>query len=169
MTTEPFDPLAALAALLAHGVRFVLIGGFAGRLHGSPSITGDLDICYARDEENLERLAVALIEMGARLRGAPPDLEFVLDARTFRTGGHFTFATAAGGLDCLGSPAGVASFDELDRNAVEMNLDGLIVRVASLDDLIRMKRAAGQPKDLIEAEVLGALREEIEQGRDRRR
>lgn len=169
MTTEPFDPLAALAALLGHGVRFVLIGGFAGRLHGSPSITGDLDICYARDEENLERLAVALIEMGARLRGAPPDPEFVLDARTFRTGGHFTFATAAGGLDCLGSPAGVAGFDELDRNAVEMNLDGLIVRVASLDDLIRMKRAAGRPKDLIEAEVLGALREEIEQGRERRR
>jgi hypothetical protein len=86
-------------------------------------------------------------------------------------GDHFTFVTDAGNLDCLGTPAGVSGFDELEPTAVTMDLDGLTVLVASVDDLIRMKLAAGRPKDLIEAEVLGALKDEIDQqerGRSRR-
>ena len=77
-------------------------------------------------------------------------------------GDHFTLLTDAGNLDVLGSPAGVRDFDELDRTAAKVELDGITVRVASLDELIRMKQAAARPKDLIEVEVLGALREEIE-------
>lgn len=174
MSLPAFDPLRALAVLARRRVRFVLIGGFGARLHGSPSITNDLDICYARDERNLGRLARALVDLEARLRGAPAGIPFLLDARTLEAGDHFTFATSAGGLDCLGTPAGVGGFDELDRNASGMDLDGLAVRVASIDDLIRMKMAAGRPKDLIEVEVLGALRQEIDAKaaagrRDRRR
>jgi hypothetical protein len=165
----PFDPLRALRALTNRGVRFVLIGGFGGRLHGSPTVTNDLDLCYARDRENLEALASALIELGARLRGAPSDLPFQMDAKTLEMGDHFTFVTRAGNLDILGTPSGVKGFDELDRTAVEMDLDGLRVRVASIDDLIRMKQAAGRPKDLIEVEVLGALREEIDESERRGR
>ena len=156
-----FDPLLALRVLDAHGVRFVMIGGFAGRLHGSPTVTNDLDVCYARDPENLERLATALQELRASLRDAPPT-PFRLDAKTFAAGDQFTLATDAGNVDVLGMPAGVRRFEELERASVVMDLDGLTVRVASLDDLIRMKQAAGRPKDLIEAEVLGALREEID-------
>ena len=51
----------------------------------------------------------------------------------------------------------------------EVDLGGFTIRVASIDDLIRMKRAAGRPKDLIEVEVLGALRDEIAASTDRRR
>lgn len=160
-SSAAFDPLRALRTLADHGVRYVMIGGFGGRLHGSPTVTNDLDICYARDRSNLVSLAEALVELGARLRGAPPDAPFILDAKTLEMGDHFTFVTYAGNLDILGTPSGVKGFDELDRGAVEMDLDGLRVRVASIDDLIRMKLAAGRPKDLIEAEVLGALREEI--------
>lgn len=168
-----FDPLRALGALAERGVRFVLIGGFGARLHGSPSVTNDLDLCYARDQENLEAMAEALLALHARLRGAPADVPFLLDARTLMAGDHFKFVTDAGSMDLLGTPSGVSGFEELDRTAVEMDLDGLRVRVASIDDLIRMKRAAARPKDLIEVEVLGALREEIdsaeEENRRRRR
>lgn len=168
--TPRFDPIRALATLVKHKVRFIVIGGIAASAHGSPSITQDLDVCYDRQPENLERLAPALIELRARLRGAPEDVPFRLDAKTLRMGDHFTFTTDAGGLDCLGTPAGVGGFEELDRNADEMDLDGLTVRVASVDDLIRMKQAAGRPKDRVEVEILGALREEIDaKGAKRRR
>ena len=156
----PFDPLRALRVLLDHGVRFVLIGGLAGRVLGSPSVTNDLDICYARDRPNLGSLAEALVELGARLRGSPVDVPFLLDAQSLANGMNFSFATDAGALDCLGLPAGVAGYDELARGAEALDLDGTAVLVCSLDDLIRMKLAAARRKDLIEAEVLGALREE---------
>lgn len=164
MSDPPFDPLHALRVLEGHGVRFILIGGFAASIRGSPVITGDLDVCYARDDRNLEALAVALRELGARLRGAPLDVPFQLDAQAIQNGDHFTFITNAGSLDCLGTPAGTAGYKDLDSAATLEDLDGLEVRVASLDDLIRMKRAAGRPKDLIGLEWLGALRDELERG-----
>ena len=133
-------------------------------LWGSPSVTTDLDICYARDELNLERLANALRELGARLRGVEEPVPFRLDAATLQSGDHFTFVTRAGNLDCFGLPAGSGGFEPLRRTAVEMDLGESRALVASLEDLLRMKRAAGRPKDLIELEVLGALREEIEGG-----
>ena len=70
----------------AADVRFVLIGGFAGAILGSPRTTVDLDIAYARDEENLARLASALEPLLPRLRGAPPGLPFVLDVATLARG-----------------------------------------------------------------------------------
>lgn len=164
MNEEAFEPLEAFRVLNAHGVRFVLIGGFAAVIRGSPVITGDLDLCYARDDENLERLAEALRELKATPRGAPPDLPFLLDAQTLKNGDHFTFSTTAGPLDCLGTPAGTAGFRDLDGDATDEDLDGLTIRVASLDDLIRMKRAAGRAKDRIALEWLGNIREELEEG-----
>jgi hypothetical protein len=82
-------------------------------------------------------------------------------------GDHFTFVTRAGDLDCLGVPAGTDGFQQLSKSAVEMELEGHRVRVSGLDDLVRMKRAAGRPKDHIEADVLLAVREEIERAERR--
>lgn len=165
MTSRRFDPVHILRRLQAHGVRFVLIGGLAAKAHGSPTLTVDIDVCYARDADNLERLAAALGELGSVLRGAPRDLPFHPDRRTLQHGDAFTFTTDFGDFDILGTPSGVSGFSELDANAVEAELDeGLVVRVASLDDLIRMKRAAGRPKDRVELEILGALRDEIDSG-----
>jgi hypothetical protein len=162
--SEPrFDPLVVLRTLTEHGVRFVLVGGFAGALRGSPVLTGDIDVCYARDDENLQTLADALEELGATLRGAPDDFPLRLDAAMLKAGDHFTFSTKAGPVDCLGTPAGTDGFADLNASATEENLDGLPVRVASVDDLIRMKLAAGRPQDLIAVEWLSALRDELEQ------
>jgi hypothetical protein len=161
--TEPvFDPVAGLRTLVDHDVRFVVIGGFAAALRGSPMMTGDVDICPARHDGNLDRLAEALRSLNARLRGAPADVPFVLDGRTLEAGDHFTFATDTGPIDCLGTPAGTDGFVDLDASASDEDLDGLVVRVASLDDLIRMKRAADRPQDRIAIEWLSALRDELE-------
>jgi hypothetical protein len=162
MSETPFDPLTALRTLLDHQVRFVLIGGYAGALRGSPIITGGVDICYARDDPNLERLAEALRSLDARLRGAPPGVPFQLDARTLRAGDHFTFSTSVGALDILGAPSVTKGFADLNANATDEVVDGLTIRVAAIEDLIRMKRAAGRPIDLIALEWLSAVRDEIE-------
>jgi hypothetical protein len=162
--SEPrFDPIGALRTLTEHGVWFVLIGGYAAALRGSPMLTGDIDVCYARDNENLRALADALEELGATIRGVPSDVPFRLEAATLKAGDHFTFSTKAGPVDCLGTPAGTDGFADLNASATEEDLDGLTVRVASVDDLIRMKLAAGRPQDLIAVEWLSALRDELDQ------
>jgi len=159
--TAPFDPLTALLALREGGVDFIVIGGLAGRLHGSPTVTNDLDVCYRRSPDNLRRLAEALDGLGATLRGVDDEVPFVPDAATLAAGDSFTLVTTAGNLDVLGVPAGTDGYTDLVAGSVEMDLGGVAVPVASVDDLIRMKQAAGRPKDRVEMEILGALREEM--------
>jgi hypothetical protein len=157
----PYDPIAMLTALSRGEVRFVVIGGLAGRYWGSPTVTSDVDICYERGRENLQHLTDVLLELDARLRGVDEDVRFLLDALTIEKGQNFTFTTRFGPLDILGLPAGVQGYDELERNAVACELgDGIVVQMCDLDDLIRMKEAAGRPKDRIELEVLAAVRDE---------
>jgi hypothetical protein len=163
MSAEPqFDPVALIRTLLAHQVQFIVVGGVAATTHGSPQATFDLDICYERSTPNLEALARALTALHAHLRGAPPDLPFRLDARTLRNGDAFTFTTDAGDLDCLGTPSGTRGYADLEASAVDMEVAGVPVKVTSLDDLIRMKRAANRAKDRAALEILGALRDVID-------
>jgi predicted nucleotidyltransferase len=129
-------------------IHFVIIGGIAMRLHGSAHITQDVDFSYARDKENLQALSKALREKNARLRGVPEDLPFVLDEYTFRNTQNLTLITDLGEIDLLAVPDGIDSFEGLLERSVAMDLgEGLIVQVASIDDLIAMKRAANRPKD----------------------
>lgn len=154
-----FEPVPILRTLVAHDVRFVLIGGLAGHVHGSTSFTRDTDICYERTPENMERLAAALRELRVTLRGADAGLPFKIDALTIRNGLNFTFDTDYGWFDCLGEASGYA-YDVLVANAEPADVgDGVVVQVTSLDDLIRMKRAAGRHKDLVEVENLSKLRD----------
>ena len=155
-----FEWTRTLQALSDAGVRFVLIGGVAARIQGSSTVTRDIDVCHARDRQNLEALARVLQSMHARLRGAAEDVPFRLDARTLAAGDSFTFATDLGDVDILATPSGTTGFADLAQGAMTVEIGGWPVLVASVDDLIRMKRAAGRPKDLVEIEILGALREE---------
>jgi hypothetical protein len=151
----PDSPLEAdrlLQALSRHDVDFVVIGGMAGLAHGSAYPTYDLDVVYARDRANLERMTAALRELGVTLRGAPPDLPFQLDAQTLANGSNFTFDSPYGSFDILGDAAGMGSYDELRNGAVVATIEEIEVRVASLNHLIAMKRAANRPKDQLMVE-----------------
>jgi len=140
-------------------VEYVVIGGIAATFQGSTTITRDFDICYSRERANTERLTSALRELNARLRGVDVDVPFQLDAASRRNGLNFTFKTKHGDFDCIGDPGGGFDYELLKRNADKMDVGGWKVMVASLDDLITMKRAAGRNKDRIEVENLSALRE----------
>ena len=159
-----FDPLGALGSLLKHEVDFVLIGGLAARLHGSPTVTDDLDISHSKERSNLERLATCLASMEARLRLPDPEerLDIDIDWRLLAAADNFTFMTDFGALDCLAFPAGIDSYDDLAARAVPINLGSINIRIASIDDLMAMKRAAGRRKDLIELEILAALKQELD-------
>lgn len=152
-----FDPIRALWTLVDFNVRFVIVGGVAARIWGSPTVTRDIDVCPDRSADNLDRLAEALRSLDARLRGVEDDVPFLLDGRTLRAGGNFTFSTSTGPLDLVTFPAGVNGYDELVTSAREIDLGGLRVLVAGLPDLMRMKAAAARPKDLVELEILRAI------------
>jgi hypothetical protein len=141
------QPGPLLSALERHGVNFVVIGGIAGIAHGSSYPSYDLDIAYARNRQNLERLVAALEDIGVTLRGAPADLPFQFDLRTFENGANFTFVTPYGDFDVLAEVAGMKSYEDLRRGAEDQRIAGHTVPVASIDHLIAMKRAAGRDKD----------------------
>jgi len=147
-------------ALRAADVRFILVGGFAGTVFGSPRITVDLDIVYARDAENLDRLAQALEPLAPYLRGAPRGLPFRLDVATLARGLNFTLTTTLGDLDLLGDITGGGRYEQLVEDAEPLDVFGGELLVVTLPKLIRLKRAAGRPKDLEAVAELEALLEE---------
>ena len=149
---------ALLRALTEGDVDFVVIGGIAAVAHGSLQITQDLDIAYAGDEANLARLGAVLVALGATLAGVTDDVPFVPDGRTLRHVRVLTLNTPDGSLDVLAEPDGSGGYARLRANAIEAAVGGTTVRIAGLEDLIAMKKAAGRPKDRIYIEELEAIR-----------
>ncbi len=159
MPTPPdFDVLALLRALTGRGVDFVVIGGVAGVLHGSPRVTQDLDVAFATDTGNLEALGNALHDLDARLAGVEEDVPFTPDAEALRRVMTLTLETRYGRLDVLAAPSGAPVHSELRSRADRFDVGGFHVLVAALEDLISMKRAAGRPKDLADVAELEAIR-----------
>lgn len=152
---------ALLEPLVEHGVDFVVIGGMAGIVLGSNYPSFDLDVLYDRSRANVQRLVAALKLLHVRLRGAPPDLPFQLDARAIENGANFTFVTPYGDLDVLADAAGVKGYASVAARAVEREIAGFPVKVASIDDLIAMKRAANRPKDRNMLEEYIVIAEEL--------
>jgi Nucleotidyl transferase AbiEii toxin, Type IV TA system len=153
-----FRPTALIGAIVRAGVDFVVIGGVAVVVQASPRFTRDLDISYATHTANLERLRSLLVALDARLRGVEADVPFTPDARTLRHAQLLTLTTRDGDLDLLVDPPGSPGYPALRRHADIVNLDGEPVRIASLEDLIEMKRAAGRPQDTIDIESLEVAR-----------
>lgn len=158
-----FDPEAMLRILADEGVRYVLIGGLAATLHGSPLRTGDADICPARDGDNLDRLGVALRRMDARIRteNVPGGLPFACDGAFFRNVDLVNLTTRLGDLDVSSFPAGTTGYTDLQSHVVEYDLGGLVVPVAALTDIIRSKEAAGREKDRAALPTLRILLERL--------
>jgi hypothetical protein len=144
-----FDPEPLLAVLERHGVAYVLVGGYAARLHGSLRPTSDVDVTPATTEENLARLAAALTELGARIRteAEPSGLAFAASAESLRGVWMLNLQTSRGQLDLAFRPAGTDGYEDLDRTASLHTIGRVQVRVAALAEVIRSKEAAGRRKD----------------------
>ncbi|MBV9166965.1 MAG: hypothetical protein JO321_14330 [Solirubrobacterales bacterium] len=151
------DAQEILRRLTARGVDFIVVGGIAAVLHGSAQMTFDLDICYATDRSNIEALAEVLLELRARLKDVQDEVPFAADAQTLRRVEMLTLSTDLGELDVLARPAGSPGYESLRRSAERFDLGGYSVLVASIDDLVAMKLAAGRTKDLAAAEELAAI------------
>lgn len=150
----PADARRIVATLNRHGVDYIVIGGEAARMRGAHRPTFDVDVVAATGPDNLARLAAALQELGARIRGAE-HLDDVLHRAqlhpaALRQRQFGNWSTDAGDVDTalfVGTPAEPISFTDLAINATRTNFDGVVVVVASLDDLIRAKELADRPKD----------------------
>lgn len=149
----PHDPLAVLAALHRHEVEYVLIGGMAVQTHGHVRTTRDVDVLARPDRANLERLAAALADLQARLRGIDAHLLGIdpTSPDDLAAGANFGLATRAGTVDVFTDPdqvPGARAWEQLRADALEVRVGGYSVPVAGRDDLLAMKAAAGRPKDL---------------------
>lgn len=129
MLVQGFEPLRILAGLRSHGVSFVLVGGLGAAVRGGPVETDDVDIVLPSDPQNLPRLALTLQQLGAQL-----------DAPTSAGDDRVSYETSYGRLDCMEFPA---EFALLAANATEIEVgNGVTARVASLEDLARLKRSS---------------------------
>lgn len=99
-----------LRALVEQRVELIQVGGLAARAHGSARSTQDVDVVYARTEENLVRLERALGPLDPYLRGGPPGLPFSFDLATLHAGLNFRFTTRLGAIDLLGESTGGGGF-----------------------------------------------------------
>ena len=162
MAEPEFGPEKILAALEAHDVRCVLIGGFAAVIHGSPYLTTDVDVVPAVDHENLERLSDALRSLHAKVwTSAEPDgVPFDHSASSLTDVRVWNLVTDHGRLDLTFQPSGTQGYEDLARDASHLVILGVGVDVASLADIIRSKEAAGREKDRLVLPVLRRLAEE---------
>jgi hypothetical protein len=152
---EPSDLTTLLERLAASGVRFVLVGGLAAVAQGAPITTFDVDIVHERSPENVDLLLGLLGQIGARYRGRPgpplpPDRTALLGP------GHSLFATDLGPLDVLGAIEGGLSYEELVQDSPPVELGGGLVRVLSLEVIVRLKRGSTQAKDKLVVPILEA-------------
>lgn len=150
---RPLDAERILRTLDEHDVDYVLIGGLAVQTHGHVRMTNDADLIPAPDPLNLKRLASALNALGARVIN-PGHEDTEITAQTLPRATIWQFTTRDGGVDVMHEVPGGPPYEELSRHALRIELDGVEVPVASLDDLIRMKLARGRPVDLADVAAL---------------
>ena len=166
MPNVEFEPEKLLEVLTRHGVRYVLIGGFAAVIHGSPYLTTDLDVVPDAAPDNLARLSDALREVHARVwtDSDPQGVPFEHDSTSLAASRMWNLVTDLGRLDIAFEPSGTRGYTDVARDAVHLTILGTQVDVASLADVIRSKEAAGRDKDRL---VLPVLRR-IQEATDRR-
>src|SRR5438552_17955194 len=141
------DLAQIIPPLVAAEIEFILIGGKAAILHGSARVTFDTDLVYDRGKSNLERIAAFLKPYRPYLRAPPPGLPFVLDVPTLRNGLNFTLTPDLGDLDLLGELVGGGGYRDLLPHTFEVEAFGVKFKCVDLPTLIKLKRAAGRPKD----------------------
>ncbi|MFH2009665.1 MAG: hypothetical protein ABI333_23935 [bacterium] len=152
--------LTLLRTLAEREIEFMVVGGMAGVLQGAPVVTADLDIVHRRSNDNVQRLLSTLIDLEAVFRGDSRKLE--PKASHLMGQGHVLLITRLGPLDVF-CEVGGRGFEELLPHCDSMQLgQQLEAQVVRLDELIRLKRAAGRPKDLVALPILQATLDELQ-------
>ena len=166
MLEPEFRPERMLQILQEHGVRSILIGGFASVIYGSPYVTTDIDVVPEGSPENLGRLSAALRAMNARVWNATESegTPFDHDATSIAGVRVWNLVTDLGPLDLTFEPSGTTGYEDLARDAVRLEIMGTEVDVAALADIVRSKEAAGREKDRLVLPVLRRLLGALEDG-----
>ncbi|WP_420628770.1 nucleotidyltransferase [Candidatus Leptofilum sp.] len=129
-----------------NNVKYMVIGGYAVVQYTEPRFTKDLDLWISTHPENADAVFNALKEFGAPLEGMSP--------KDFSEEGYFyQMGVPPVRVDILMGIPGV-QFDEAWERRVEVQFDDVSVTIISREDLIRAKRAAGRPQDLLDADSL---------------
>jgi hypothetical protein len=155
-----YDTLIPL--LVENEIEFIIVGGAAATAHGSSRLTLDLDIVYSRKQGNIARIVKALAPLKPYLRGAPIGLPFEWSVETLNKGLNFTLITTLGSLDLLGEIVGGGNYEKLHTETIKIEIAGVQCECISLQNLIKVKRAAGRPKDL---EVIAELEQILDETR----
>ena len=159
-----FDPFEMCRILNDENVEYVVLDGFAANLLGSPVTTRDLDVIPDRTKDNLDRLGRALTRMNAKIRVSGDPVPTKIDGPFLANMPHMlNLVTDFGDIDITFTPAGRAGdYAGWKSNSSPALIDeGLIVEVASLDDIIDSKRAANRAKDHLSLPYLESLRDEL--------
>ena len=139
-----------LHALSGEKVRFILVGAYALAAHGYPRATMDIDIWVMPSPDNAEAVLRALRRFGAPLHNlTKEDLQ--------KDGTIFQIGVAPRRIDIITAASGL-QFEHAYQNSIIVNIDGLDVRIPSIEDLIINKKATGRTKDLADAEALASLK-----------
>jgi len=141
------------------GIDFVVVGGFAGVLHGSTLVTRDLDVCVVLGAENVARLREVFRDLKPRHRFSSPKLSFLDNPEPGVALNNIYLETELGPIDLLGSIKGVGDFERVHAESIEIELFGRRCRVISIEALIQAKDAMGREKDLIASKELRAIAE----------
>jgi hypothetical protein len=146
-----------LSAFHAHGVRYLIVGGYAVIFHAQPRFTRDIDLFVKADQANAQAIYASLSEFGAPLEGIRPE-EFA------ERGSFFRFGRDPRGFDILPDLPGI-DFDAAWERRVEDVIDaasGLKANFISRDDLIAAKLASGRPQDLADVDAIRRATESTE-------
>ncbi len=160
MSTSPLRLRELLERLIGAEVRFVLVGGLAVNAWGYLRGTQDVDVVPDPDRENLTKLDSLLRELGGKVDVGGRLLDSDAISTFLRTGERTLVLTDLGQLDVLQGLPQVPGYEELEKQAKDIDIDGLKVRVCSLEHLLEMKRASDRPRDRDDLEVLEAAQNE---------
>jgi len=139
-----------LRVLSEEKVRFILVGAYALAAHGYPRATMDIDIWVMPSPQNADALLRALSRFGAPLHNLTKE-------DLLKEGTIFQIGVAPRRIDIITTASGL-QFETTYQNSIPVNIEGIEVRIPSVDDLILNKRAIGRTKDLADAEALESLK-----------
>jgi predicted nucleotidyltransferase len=146
-------------ALNRHHVKWVLVGGMAVMFHGATYLTSDCDLAYEKSLENLERLSAALHDLGARPVRASDDGDFDLDL-SILLAPFMHLKTEAGPVDLISRLPNIESCAELYARSLAIEVDGVEIRIAALEDLIRLNTGTNRERDQLHLAMLKAIQKE---------